>query len=100
MGVFAALYLSQDVGGKLFCSDPLKALLEGALDQQVACQLWLHFQDRKKAAGAKIGELEGLGLSFYLFIPGKHEKGVGGGDDLGNHQADFFISTASSVMIV
>jgi hypothetical protein len=49
------------------------------------------FRTRKKTAGAKIGE--------YLF-KGKHEKGVGSVGDLGNHQADFFISTASSVMIV
>jgi hypothetical protein len=37
---FAALYLLQDGGSELFCSDgsdPLHALLEGALGQQVAC---------------------------------------------------------------
>jgi hypothetical protein len=43
MGVFAALYLLQDGGGKLFCSDGggdhLQAFLEGALGQQVAYQL-------------------------------------------------------------
>ncbi len=42
-GFFAALYLTQDSGGELFCSDgggdPLHALLEGALGQQAACQL-------------------------------------------------------------
>jgi len=40
---FAALYLPQDSWGKLLCNDgggdPLKALLEGALGQQAACQL-------------------------------------------------------------
>jgi hypothetical protein len=40
---FAALYLPQDGGGELFCSDgggdPLQALLEGALGQQAASQL-------------------------------------------------------------
>ncbi len=40
---FAALYLPQGGGGELSCSvsggDPLFALLEGALGQQVACQL-------------------------------------------------------------
>jgi hypothetical protein len=39
-GFFAALYLPQDGGGELSCSvsggDPLYALLEGALCQQVA----------------------------------------------------------------
>jgi hypothetical protein len=40
---FAALYLPQDSWGKLLSNDgggdPLKALLEGALGQQAACQL-------------------------------------------------------------
>jgi hypothetical protein len=40
---FAAFYLLQDSGSELLCSDsggdPLHALLEGALGQQVACQL-------------------------------------------------------------
>jgi hypothetical protein len=40
---FSALYLSQDGGGELFCSEGggnyLHALLEGALDQLAACQL-------------------------------------------------------------
>ncbi len=40
---FAELYLPHDGGGELSCSvsggDPLFALLEGALGQQVACQL-------------------------------------------------------------
>ncbi len=40
---FAAFYLLQESGSELLCSDgggdPLHALLEGALGQQVACQL-------------------------------------------------------------
>ncbi len=40
---FAVFYLLQDGGSKLLCSDgagdPLHALFEGALGQQVACQL-------------------------------------------------------------
>jgi hypothetical protein len=40
---FAALYLLQDGGSKLFCSDgggdPLHALLEGAMGQQLASQI-------------------------------------------------------------
>jgi hypothetical protein len=44
---FAAFCLLQDGGSELLYSDgggdPLHALLEGALGQQVACQLWFHF---------------------------------------------------------
>jgi hypothetical protein len=40
---FAAFYLLKDSSSELLCSDgggdPLHALLEGALGQQVACQL-------------------------------------------------------------
>jgi hypothetical protein len=40
---FASLYLLQDGGSELFCSDDggnhLDALLKGALGQQAACQL-------------------------------------------------------------
>jgi hypothetical protein len=43
---FATIYLPQDGGGVLFWSDgggkTLQALLEVALGQQAACQLWFH----------------------------------------------------------
>jgi len=51
---FAALYLPQDGSDESFRSDgvgdPLQALLEGALGQQAACQLWFHFWYKKKYA--------------------------------------------------
>jgi hypothetical protein len=58
--LFAALYLPQDGGGKLLCNevwgDPLQALLEGALGQQAACQLWFHFQEEIKGRWCEICE--------------------------------------------
>ncbi len=55
---FAALYLPQDGGGELSCSvsggDPLFALLEGALGQQGACQLWFHFEGEIKGRWCEI----------------------------------------------
>jgi hypothetical protein len=54
---FAAVYLSQEGGGELVCSDrgadSLKALLEGAMGQQAACQLLFYFQDKKKDCRCK-----------------------------------------------
>ena len=57
---FSALYLPQDSWGKLLYNDgggdPLKALLEGALGQQAACQLWFHFQEKIKSRWCEICE--------------------------------------------
>ncbi len=60
IGVLAVLYLSQGSGSELFYSngggDPLQDLLEGAMGQPAACQLWFHFEEEIKAISAKYGK--------------------------------------------
>jgi hypothetical protein len=73
MCFFAALYLLQDGSRELFCSDgggdPLHALLEGALGQQAACQLWFHFEEEIKGSWCEVMELgEPLDAFFHSQI--------------------------------
>jgi hypothetical protein len=67
---FAALYLLQNGGSELFCSDglgdPLHLLLEGALGQQAACQLWFHFEE-DTVAGVKYVSNRAGRTSWRLF---------------------------------
>jgi hypothetical protein len=84
---FGALYLPQDGGGKLFCidcgCDPLQALLEGALGQQTACQLWFNFEEEIKGRWCEIRQIMELGE--HLDVNGIAEKlctGVSDTDEL------------------
>jgi hypothetical protein len=71
MCFFAALYLLQNGGSELFCSDgggdPLHLLLEGALSQQLACQLWFHFEEEIKGCWCEIRNNQAGRTSWRLF---------------------------------
>jgi hypothetical protein len=69
---FAVLYLPQDGSDESFRSDgvgdPLQALLEGALGQQAACQLWFHFWYKKKGCWCEIWQKMKLGGHLDAFF--------------------------------
>jgi hypothetical protein len=68
MCFFAALYLPSG-GGELLCNRrPLQALLEGALGQQAACQLWFHFQEEIKDCWCEIWRIMELGEDLDAFF--------------------------------
>ncbi len=74
----AALYLPKDGSGKLFCNDgegdPHQALLEDALGQQAACQLWFHFQEEIKGRWCEIWQIMELGEHIDAFSTASYWK--------------------------
>jgi hypothetical protein len=69
---FAALYLTQDVGGEVFCNDgggdPLQALLEGALGQQATCQPTSNLPALISLWGRDTAN-NGAGMTFWCLFP-------------------------------